>query len=85
MQSIIAGGISWGMGEDAIDESANEEDIDWKVHALKNSLTDKQQKLVDKIRYFLTIIYSVSNIEFVQRLIQTVTRRIYVHQVVQVV
>lgn len=53
MQSIIAGGVSWGMGEDAIDESTNEEDIDWKVHALKNSLTDKQQKLVDKIRYRL--------------------------------
>jgi pSer/pThr/pTyr-binding forkhead associated (FHA) protein len=45
------GGVSWGFGEDAQGDSDNEKDeIDWREHASNKGLTDKQQKIVDKIR-----------------------------------
>lgn len=50
MQSAISGGISWGMGEDAVQDDDDEEEVNWKLHILKNKVTEKQQKLVDKIR-----------------------------------
>lgn len=52
MQSAISGGISWGMGEDAVQEDDDSDDeVNWKLHVVKNKITEKQQKLVDKIRY----------------------------------
>jgi hypothetical protein len=54
------GGVSWGFGEDARGGSDEENDdgryrskeaeIDWREHASKKGLSDKQQKFADKIR-----------------------------------
>jgi pSer/pThr/pTyr-binding forkhead associated (FHA) protein len=51
------GGVSWGFGEDAREDSDEENDgrgskdeIDWREHAANKGLTDKQQKIADKIR-----------------------------------
>nr|ACF22717.1 FHA domain protein [Brachypodium distachyon] len=48
-QAALAEGISWGMGEDAIDESAEDEadEITWQNY--KGQLTDRQEKTRSKI------------------------------------
>lgn len=45
--------VTWGFGEDAVDvegEGHALEDIDWRAYASTRGLTDKQQKLTEKIR-----------------------------------
>lgn len=50
-------GASWGlMGPDAEWEEGagpSGEGLDWRLHMEKQTLTDKQMKLVDKIRWVL--------------------------------
>ncbi|KAL0018195.1 hypothetical protein WJX79_010675 [Trebouxia sp. C0005] len=52
MDAARRGGVSWGMAE----EAALEEDldsvteVDWRLYSQTHTLTDKQQKLADKIR-----------------------------------
>ncbi|XP_050227016.1 uncharacterized protein LOC126676777 [Mercurialis annua] len=47
-ESSLADGISWGMGEDAIEEVEDESDeITWQTY--KGKLTEKQEKTRDKI------------------------------------
>lgn len=49
-------GASWGLlGEDAEAEECaegdpNDDSLDWRIHAETKGLTDKQQKLADRIR-----------------------------------
>lgn len=63
MARAIAGGgvsgsgtVSWGFGEDARDEEdlrttgRDLDEIDWRSHAANRGLTEKQQKIADKIR-----------------------------------
>lgn len=45
-----AGGCTWGMLEDAEEVAGSSMEVDWRKHTLKNKLTEKQEKLVDKIR-----------------------------------
>lgn len=49
------GGASWGlMGPDAEweeGEGPGGEGLDWRMHVERGTLTDKQMKLVDKIRW----------------------------------
>ncbi|XP_024526862.1 kanadaptin-like [Selaginella moellendorffii] len=41
-------GASWGMGEDAVDEEAVEDDLTWQSY--KGQLTEKQQKTMEQIQ-----------------------------------
>ena len=53
MAAAMNAGISWGMSEDAMDESeenASTPTVDWRAYMTTHSLTEKQQKLADKIR-----------------------------------
>lgn len=47
-----AAGVTWGMREDAEEEidEAGDVIIDWRAHAATKGLTEKQQKIADKIR-----------------------------------
>ncbi|KAA8530487.1 hypothetical protein F0562_005196 [Nyssa sinensis] len=48
LEASLADGISWGMGEDAIEEAEDEVDeITWQTY--KGQLTEKQEKTRDKI------------------------------------
>jgi len=42
MDAALAAGASWGFGEDAPEEIAEGEDIEWRPYAETHSLTDKQ-------------------------------------------
>ena len=43
MDAALAAGASWGLlGEDAAEEIAEGEDIEWRTYAETHSLTDKQ-------------------------------------------
>ena len=42
MDAALAAGASWGFGEDAAEEIAEGEDIEWRPYAETHSLTDKQ-------------------------------------------
>eukprot|EP00877_Chromochloris_zofingiensis_P009069 jgi/Chrzof1/4415/Cz14g12090.t1 len=48
--AISTGGCTWGMLEDAEEVAGSSMEVDWRKHTLKNKLTEKQEKLVDKIR-----------------------------------
>lgn len=54
MEAARAGGASWGFGEDAVEDeddlNSGGEGVDWRVYAQSHSLSDKQQKLVAKIK-----------------------------------
>ena len=52
MAAALNKGISWGMGEDAMeeDDSGEAPSVDWRAYSSTHSLTEKQQKLADKIR-----------------------------------
>ncbi|GFH18668.1 FHA domain-containing protein [Haematococcus lacustris] len=56
MEAALAGGATWGMGgEDAASDpepssAADLEALDWRRRAASGQLTEKQQKLADKIR-----------------------------------
>ncbi|KAK0584085.1 hypothetical protein LWI29_007387 [Acer saccharum] len=48
MNSSLADGISWGMGEDAIEEAEDDDDeVTWQTY--KGQLTEKQEKTREKI------------------------------------
>jgi hypothetical protein len=53
LQAAIHGsGVSWGMHPDAevVGEGEEGGEVDWRRYSEKHVLTDKQQKLVEKIR-----------------------------------
>jgi hypothetical protein len=52
MAAAIGGGdVSWGMGPDAEAEEAEDGGaVDWRRWVAKNTPTEKQQKLLDRIR-----------------------------------
>ncbi|CAL8465521.1 g5057 [Coccomyxa elongata] len=53
MDAARSGGVSWGFGEDAVvDEEGEGGDavVDWRIYMQSHSLTEKQQKIADKIR-----------------------------------
>ncbi|KAA8539074.1 hypothetical protein F0562_025766 [Nyssa sinensis] len=48
LEASLADGISWGTGEDAIEEAEDEiDEITWQTY--KGQLTEKQEKTRDKI------------------------------------
>ncbi|KAF6169101.1 hypothetical protein GIB67_038598 [Kingdonia uniflora] len=48
MEASLADGISWGMGEDAIEEAEEDaEEVTWQIY--KGQLTEKQEKTREKI------------------------------------
>jgi hypothetical protein len=51
MAAAIGGGdVSWGIGPDD-EDAAEPDDVDWRKWIAKNKPTEKQQKLLDKIRW----------------------------------
>ena len=42
--------MTWGIGEDVIPESEDVPDIDWRTYSETHELTQKQQKVAEKIR-----------------------------------
>lgn len=50
--AALRGGVSWGMAEEAAMEEDldNVTEVDWRLYSQTHTLTDKQQKLADKIR-----------------------------------
>ncbi|GAB4814362.1 hypothetical protein N2152v2_001408 [Parachlorella kessleri] len=50
MDVALTGGASWGMQEDAFDIDEEGGEVDWRAYAATKGLTEKQQKVADKIR-----------------------------------
>lgn len=52
MDAARRGGVSWGMADDAAleEDLDNVTEVDWRLYSQTHTLTDKQQKLADKIR-----------------------------------
>ncbi|KAL3145623.1 hypothetical protein ABBQ32_003168 [Trebouxia sp. C0010 RCD-2024] len=52
MDAARRGGVSWGMADDAAleEDLDNVTEVDWRLYCQTHTLTDKQQKLADKIR-----------------------------------
>ncbi|DBB07161.1 TPA: hypothetical protein ACH3X1_011731 [Trebouxia sp. C0004] len=53
MDAARRGGVSWGMAEEAALEEEDLDsvtEVDWRLYSQTHTLTDKQQKLADKIR-----------------------------------
>ena len=53
IDSSGGGGVSWGFGEDAMDDEdqiKNLDEIDWRAYSANRGLSEKQQKIADKIR-----------------------------------
>ncbi|KAG1652378.1 hypothetical protein FOA52_007231, partial [Chlamydomonas sp. UWO 241] len=53
MAAVIAGEVTWGMGAEQDMASMNPEDlssIDWRVYRGSNELSEKQQKLAERVR-----------------------------------
>ncbi|PRW44332.1 Kanadaptin isoform B [Chlorella sorokiniana] len=50
MEAALGGGASWGFGEDAINDDEDLDEVDWRAYAATKGLSEKQQKIADKIR-----------------------------------
>eukprot|EP00803_Ostreobium_quekettii_P004265 evm.model.scf_1451.5 EVM.evm.TU.scf_1451.5 scf_1451:28607-38773(+) len=50
MNEVISGTAMWGFKEDAPQDAQQEEIMDWKTYRDRHGLTEKQQKVAEKIR-----------------------------------